>query len=61
MPISAAKLPLRQPSSMMTARRVLATEAMMVASSSGRKAAQIDHLGLDVVGGKRGRRLERLP
>ena len=34
--ISAARLPLRQPSSTMTARRVLATEATMVRSSSGR-------------------------
>ena len=37
MPTSAAKLPLRHPSSMMTACRVLATDVMMVASSSGRR------------------------
>ena len=35
MPISADRLPLRQPSSMITARRVLATDAIIVASSSG--------------------------
>ena len=35
--ISAARLPLRQPSSTITARRVLATDASMVASSSGRR------------------------
>ena len=35
--ISAARLPLRQPSSTMIARRVLVTEAMIVWSSSGRK------------------------
>jgi hypothetical protein len=37
MPTSAAKLPLRHPSSTMTACRVFVTEAMIVASSSGRK------------------------
>ena len=34
--ISAARLPVRQPSSTMTARRVRATDARIVASSSGR-------------------------
>jgi tRNA U34 5-methylaminomethyl-2-thiouridine-forming methyltransferase MnmC len=34
--ISAESDPLRQPSSTITARRVLPTEAMIVASSSGR-------------------------
>jgi tRNA U34 5-methylaminomethyl-2-thiouridine-forming methyltransferase MnmC len=35
--ISAESDPLRQPSSTITARRVLPTEAMIVASSSGRR------------------------
>jgi hypothetical protein len=57
--ISAARLPLRQPSSTITARRVLAPRR------DGRvverpQRAQVDHLGLDALAGQRLGRLQRL-
>ena len=52
MPISAEIEPLRQPSSMMTQRLVLATESRLVFVSSG-LSAQIDDFRLDALLRKR--------
>jgi len=61
MPTSAAKLPLRQPSSTMTACRGLGDRCHDGGVVERPQAAQVDHLGLDIVGRQRGRRLQRLP
>jgi hypothetical protein len=58
--ISAESEPLRQPSSTITARRVLATEAMIVASSSGRRLRRSITSALDALRSQRLGRLQRL-
>ena len=57
---SAARLPLRQPSSTITARWVRRTEARIGRVVQRPQRAQVDHLGLDPLGGQLVGRVQRL-
>ena len=59
--ISAARLPVRQPSSTITTRCVFATDASTVSMSSGRSERRSITSALDALGGELLGRLERLP
>ena len=58
--ISAERLPLRQPSSTTTARWVRVTERQDRVGVERAQRAQVDHLGVDAVGGQHLGGVERL-